>query len=310
MARGLAFSWFQGGLVTVFALTIALWHRRELTRLLLAFVEDNELGLLLSTGIACSTAQCVLWLLFTFALGDGPWRREPGFTAHQVVCFPLMIYLTYVGLSHFHLAAPAPFNTPVSRVFEPHPVGTVMTKIVLGELLLWDIPSGLLVKSLREPLMVAHHVGMALTAAIGLYPGLNSYYALFFYGVIELSGIFLCVVDLFHPKHPAWCAYLESAPALRALNDAARLAFVAAYFSVRAALFPYVVATQVLPDAYALLQLPEAERRGVHPALICVIPVFGVLFSLLQCYWGTLLYAQVVKVLRGGGGRKDQSKQM
>ena len=39
--------------------------------LLLAFVEDNELGLLLSTGIACAAAQCVLWLLFTFALGDG-----------------------------------------------------------------------------------------------------------------------------------------------------------------------------------------------------------------------------------------------
>jgi hypothetical protein len=218
-----------------------------------------------------------------------------------------MIYLTYLGLSNFGGAAP--FDTPVSRVFEPHPVGTAMTKIVLGELLLWDIPTGLLVTSLREPLMVAHHVGMALTAAVGLYP-LYSYYALFFYGVIEVSGIFLSFVDVFHPKHPAWCAYLETAPALRALNDAARLAFVAAYFSVRAALFPYVVATQVLPDAYAVLQLPVAERRGVHPALLCVIPVFGVLFSLLQCYWGTLLYAQVAKVLRGGGGRKDQDKQM
>ena len=102
----------------------------------LAFVEDNEHGLLLVTGIACATAQCVLWLLFSFALGDGPWRREPGFTAHQVICFPLMIYLTYLGLSNFGGAAP--FDTPVSRVFAPHPVGAAMTKIVLGELLLWD----------------------------------------------------------------------------------------------------------------------------------------------------------------------------
>ena len=102
----------------------------------LAFVEDNEHGLLLVTGIACATAQCVLWLLFSFVLGDGPWRREPGFTAHQVICFPLMIYLTYLGLSNFGGAAP--FDTPVSRVFAPHPVGAAMTKIVLGQLLLWD----------------------------------------------------------------------------------------------------------------------------------------------------------------------------
>tara|TARA_B100000795_G_scaffold252792_1_gene222572 strand:+ start:69 stop:278 length:210 start_codon:yes stop_codon:yes gene_type:complete len=53
--------------------------------------------------------------------------------------------------------------------------------------LLWDIPTGLLVKSLREPLMVAHHVGMALTAALGLYP-LYSYYALFFYGEMAISN--------------------------------------------------------------------------------------------------------------------------
>lgn len=272
-----------------------------------SFLRDNwdEHWILFSTGATCAIAQCVLWLLFTYALGDGPWRREPGFTAHQVVCFPLMIYLTYMGIANFGASAER-FATPASRVFEPHPVGITMTKIVLGELLLWDIPTGLLVKSLREPLMLAHHVGMALTAAVGLYP-LFSYYALFFYGVIEISGIFLSLVDVFHPKHKAWCDYLERAPALGAVNNAARLVFVALYFSVRAALFPYVVATQVVPDTYAVLQLPEAERLPKAP-LICVIPVLGVLFSLLQCYWGTLLYAQVKKVLRGGE-RKDRRKE-
>ena len=95
-----------------------------------------------------------------------------------------MIYLTYMGIANFGASAER-FATPASRVFEPHPVGITMTKIVLGELLLWDIPTGLLVKSLREPLMLAHHVGMALTAAVGLYP-LFSYYALFFYGTVSV----------------------------------------------------------------------------------------------------------------------------
>ena len=37
-----------------------------------------------------------------------------------------------------------------------------------GELLFWDIPTGLLVASLREPVMVAHHIGMAFMSAAGV----------------------------------------------------------------------------------------------------------------------------------------------
>ena len=44
-----------------------------------------------------------------------------------------------------------------------------------GELLFWDIPTGLLVASLREPVMVAHHIGMAFMSAAGVL-GIYTYY--------------------------------------------------------------------------------------------------------------------------------------
>ena len=46
---------------------------------------------------------------------------------------------------------------------------------MLGELLFWDIPTGLLVASLREPVMVAHHIGMAFMSAAGVL-GIYTYY--------------------------------------------------------------------------------------------------------------------------------------
>ena len=170
-------------------------------------VLTEEYSVCLWVGLACAAAQVLLWIAFSFALGNGPWRQEPGFTAHQVVCFPLMIILAYLGVTNYY-APDDRFATPESRVLEPHPVGTMMSQMVLGMMVFWDIPTGLLVQSLREPLMVAHHFGMALTAMLGL--SYYSYHALFFYGIIELSGIFLSIVDLFHPKHAGWCAVAPS----------------------------------------------------------------------------------------------------
>lgn len=132
-------------------------------------------------------------------------------------------------------------------------------------MLFWDIPCGFLVRSLREPLMLLHHFGMAYVAQVhafqlhlspshirglscrtpesadfasshrwgrevrcvrggaqgggwaasgfvrgvqavpdlvqaALWP-LYCYYCVFFFGFIEISGLPLVVVDLFHPKH-------------------------------------------------------------------------------------------------------------
>ena len=134
--------------------------------------------LALMSGCGCLTAQICLWLLFSFVLPVGPWTKLPGFTAHQVICFPMMIYLAVVGVQAWLFPAPeieAYGATMRSRVLEPHPIGGFLSHIVFGELVMWDIPCGLLVSNLREALMLAHHFGMAIVAYACLGP-LCSYY--------------------------------------------------------------------------------------------------------------------------------------
>jgi hypothetical protein len=169
-------------------------------------------------------------------------------------------------------------------------------QLVAAELILWDIPTGLLVDSLREPVMMAHHVGMAAVALAGCF-GVWSFYAVFFFGVIELSGILLAFVDLFHPKHQAWCDYLATAPRLQPVNAAARAAFLLAFIGCRALWFPYVVLGRVLPDALELHGAPEA---GIGAFALWSVPVSGVAFSVLQLFWAAKLIKMARKMLLGG----------
>ena len=75
--------------------------------------------------------------------------------------------------------------------------------------------------------------------------GLWTYYAPFFYGVIEISGIVLSFIDVFHPKHKPWVDWLQGFPKLSAFNDAMRAVFFILYMVVRAMYFPWVIFSQV-----------------------------------------------------------------
>ena len=68
----------------------------------------EEHSLLIGVGLSCAVAQVVLWLLFSYALGDGPWRAEPGFTAHQVICVRHVTAPTHAALSFSHAPSSVP----------------------------------------------------------------------------------------------------------------------------------------------------------------------------------------------------------
>ena len=51
----------------------------------------------IGTGTACVAAQGLLTLLFAKWLPDGIYRREPAFLAHQIVAFPVMCLVAYIG---------------------------------------------------------------------------------------------------------------------------------------------------------------------------------------------------------------------
>mmetsp|Transcript_14890 Transcript_14890/g.32295 ORF Transcript_14890/g.32295 Transcript_14890/m.32295 type:complete len:270 (-) Transcript_14890:243-1052(-) len=255
----------------------------------------------LQAGSVLLISQLLLTLLFRFVLPAGPWRDEPGFTAHQVVCLPYLLFCCCIG-GHAWFFDESP-RSAEARVLGNHAVGTTLTQVMLGAMLLWDTPTGFIVASLRDPVMLGHHILMFFTAVCGKRAW--RYYGCCFFGAVEFSGIPLVIVDLFHPKHPGWSEFGAASP-LKAINDLSRLAFAAAFMVVRAFYFPYVVATQVLPDAFAVFTSGRAHTYGVSNFELLFVPISGVVFSFLQLYWAMLIVKQAMKQLRGPAGKKEE----
>ena len=262
-------------------------------------------------GLSVMGAQCVLFFLLAYILPKGPWSEDPGFSAHQLVCIPVMAFLTYHGFREWFSKQDHGY-APVDRILGPHPEPD-LSLIVMTIMLFWDIPTGLLTPSLREPAMVAHHVAMFLTAtlALGAWSGghpLLGYYAAYYFGVIEVSSIPLILVDLFHPKRRAWFQYLNTAAPkiVHSFNELNRVCFAVLFLLVRAISFPYVSFAYVIPDIVKVAALPLEERRGVSTVPLYVMATLNLFFSCLQFYWGTLVLRQVLKALKPSTKKKSE----
>lgn len=120
-------------------------------------------------------------------LPPGPWRAQPGYTAHQLISAVTMVYVTAVG-GRAWFTGEVPSAHLLDRVLTRDPTGEYLAHAHLGFNLFWDLPVGFSVESLRTrsnaKLMVVHHVVMALLAWLALYPrGLFQHYLPFFFGV-------------------------------------------------------------------------------------------------------------------------------
>lgn len=253
-------------------------------------------------GFSLMAAQCILSFLFAKVFPKGPWSDDPGFSAHQVICIPVMAYLTYQGFREW-FSKESHGYTPVDRILGPHPEPD-LSLLVMIAMLFWDIPTGLFVKSLREPAMVAHHVAMFLTATLALGAwsdghALLGYYAAYYFGVIELSSIPLIFVDLFHPKRKTWFQYLKNnaPPFLHSMNEINRVCFALAFLIIRALSFPYVSFVSVIPDILHVAALSPNDRREVSVVPLYAMAILNLFFSCLQFYWGTLVLRQVIKAV-------------
>jgi len=306
----------------------------------------------LKVGVGCAVAQCVFYLLFRSLsttdkqTKDGvvsvsttklAARTHPGFTAHQVVCFPLMVYLTLYGAYMWRQNQMQLPNTSSAQELAKHRLflDTTETRhlneLVLGMMTFWDLPTGLLTKDMREPVVLVHHFGMLLTAAIALgwlsttsisgqtIPGqspraMMAFYGPFYFGLIEASSIPLVIVDLFHPKRNEWYRYLTTTEPeskrimLQRLNATCRLLFALAFLGLRTIWFPFVSLLGVLPDAMVLHKAAtEREEADELPLGLYLLSGFNVLFSFLQLYWGGLIVRQILKVIKGGS-KKTKKK--
>ncbi|KAL3772454.1 hypothetical protein ACHAW5_007309 [Stephanodiscus triporus] len=267
-------------------------------------------------GLACVIVQVAFTLLFdrrAKILPDGPWTHLAAFTAHKVVTLPAMMMLTYCGVRDWFFFDRDKYAvvTAADRVFGLSNPDDVPLAYGIGAMLMWDIPISILSPPMRDPFMLAHHVGMflaAYTMSGGFCEGgrmIGYYYAPFYFGVIELSSVPLTYVNVFHPKvvhYHEWTRAEQSNERMASLqrfvkkmNEMARLSFAASFLALRGLYFPYVSFRLCLPDMIAAYKNPPdgVPMWTGYFLVICIA-----LFSCLQAYWGVLVAKQVVKTIR------------
>lgn len=273
-------------------------------------------------GLICLASQLILTILFdkrTNILPHGPWSTLPGFTAHQIVAFPCMILLSYYGWKEWEFDF-SQYNASTSheRLFGTSNQNDVLLAYGTGAILLWDIPVGIFAPSLRDPIMMAHHVGMFGVAAVmgGLFSNgqiIGHYYVPFYFGLIETSSVFLSIVDHFHPKRKEWFDWLNSKDNkdrglikfVNQLNEVCRALFAASFILLRGLYFPYTSFVHCIPDiwnTYYNNSIPDGIPIWTGYFLI----VCTSLFSCLQSYWAFLVARQIKKVLMGDDKKKSK----
>ena len=136
-------------------------------------------------GVSCLALQLALTSLFKCV--GGFWSREPSFLAHQVIAFPLMVFLAVVGgTAWFESISGA--STLDDRVHGPNAAGEMIGSFLLGMMIFWDIPCSLLVTSLKSHIVLAHHIVVALGGFFVTYTPYVLYYVTFYGGLTELSS--------------------------------------------------------------------------------------------------------------------------
>ena len=257
----------------------------------------------LTAGFACLGGQLAFSALF-MVLPTGPWSRMPGFLGHQCVAFPLMFYMAYLGSAAFFTpseAAVARSQTLDGRMHAEDPTGLLLSQIIVGMQLLWDIPTTILIKDLYSPLMLVHHVGMAVLAVVCLVSQFGQSYLPFFTGVVELSSIPLAIVDIFHPSK--FGSYAEASACLGTLNLVCRLLFVLSFLAIRGLMFPFIALFRATPDLLSLLA--SGDDGWFAPALGLVIAAG---FTGLQLHWGSLILKQLIKMVSGGQSKATRER--
>jgi hypothetical protein len=265
-----------------------------------AFLNAILTPLVLKSGIICLGNQFFLHAVFAFVLPDGPWTKLPSFTAQKVISLLLMIYISYEGFRIWFWELPATTSTE-ERIINVFDSGVQLGEVVFGFILLWDIPVRLATMSLHDNLMMVHHFGMLYIAGVvmGIFSNnepRGTYYAPFFLGVIECSSIFLCYVDVFHPKYEHWYDFMKDLQGtvfgnvLSTLNEFCRVSFALSFLAFRFIYFPYVTFTSCLYDFWVV----ASKTSDVALYGVCML---NFLFSLLQLYWGQLVLKQLLKAL-------------
>lgn len=214
-------------------------------------------------------SQFGLYVYFAYVSPRGPWRDEPGYTAHRVLSVALGTYLSVNGF----------IGTPTAGLDG----GSDFAGLVLAAQLMWSLPTSLLVRTLRRQYLCVTiiHAGLA-ACMIRVY----SSQAFFFLGVCETSNIFGAIADMYSSDHTRWERYISRRELLKLFFHACFTAFVVTFVSLRVVCFSMVICADLFKvrDTYTLVELRDAPLVPTFLALVIVSGIFHVSLFVMNLY--------------------------
>mmetsp|Transcript_13172 Transcript_13172/g.21512 ORF Transcript_13172/g.21512 Transcript_13172/m.21512 type:complete len:192 (-) Transcript_13172:197-772(-) len=129
------------------------------------------------------------------------------------------------------------------------------------------------------------------------HDNLLQYYSIFFFGVSEVSSVFLTFVEFFKEfprlRNPAINPYLTQ------VNEISRIMFAALFISIRVVYWPYI-SMQFWGDSLDAL----SRGRGYSFQLIFTM-MANIGLTLLQFHWGSMIVRQIHRKLFSASGASE-----
>ena len=227
-------------------------------------------------------------LLIVFFKHAGPkmFRPKPFLAAFEFVSAVPLAFCALYGVKVWCSGELDGLITPHDRLYAYNTGGETILKCNLA-FQLWDFIVSLFHAKLRAPEFLAHHAMAALLSYWGIALPYCHYYAVFYFGLSELSSVPLALVDL--------CKFFpELARLVPGLDIAAKTLFAVLFIAVRDVAWAFVTVS-VWRDSVVSYTAGDAPFKHVLVAVL----VINVFFTALQLVWTKKLIEGIVRTIQG-----------
>jgi hypothetical protein len=235
------------------------------------------------------------WMILSFLFRRvDAFREKPKGSAHQFVVFVPFAFLAVQG-THLWL-----FDARFRDDFQHDKIygnnqDAVNFVMMMFAFQIWDFVTTLVSKELRAAQHLVHHGATSALALSGLLNGPHGflmYYAAFFFGVSEISSLFLAGVDLFRMNKQLGSRYPK-------INEAMRICFALTFLLIRCIYWPVVSV-----DFWI-----NALKSDAPQPLLGIWLAANICLTMLQFYWGSLIIRGIVKMAKGKQPEDDDEPQ-
>ena len=213
--------------------------------------------------------------------------RVSDVVAFYIICFICILYISFFGIIGW-FEIPIVYNN-VNIAFDAYPEtifsqSTFIENYLIYPMLVfqgWNLLLCFILNELNQVAMIIHHFIVVLSCQGSLQLKFMQYYAIYLYGILELTNIFLTLMDVFKlfPK------LISNFPEIYQMI---RTCFVASFVIIRLIGLPYYIYF-FARDTLHLLTYPESRSNSISDRYLWFILLSTVFMVLLQFYWGYLI---------------------